>query len=327
MEYRSVRVVEGWNLPEKMERGTVYRLLPQDFDPAYYEARTDRNIGWITREEQELVRRSVVGVAGCGGMGGRLAEVLLRLGIGELRIADGEVFDVSNVNRQLAATQATIGQSKAQETARTLRAISTDTMLVVYPDGIQESTVEHFVCGCDVVCDEIEFWCVGSRILLHRVAREHGMPVFVCNTVGFGSHIFLFTKESVTMEECLGLPYEEAVDLEEKIANHRATEAEIAHVAESVTRGLFFEWPEYCAPDAAVNNKTFTSNRLMKEGKGAIIATNPPFACGFVADHILLYLLQRNGNRRAVVEIPPMPGYLYLDAAKMQAKVVCGPWW
>ena len=87
---------EGNVLPEKAAEDIVYRLLPKNVDDEYYRERTDRNIGWITREEQEMLRKKAVGIAGCGGMGGFLGQILVRLGIGELTICDTERFDISN---------------------------------------------------------------------------------------------------------------------------------------------------------------------------------------------------------------------------------------
>lgn len=305
----------------------AYRFLSRRTDPHYYSERTDRNIGWITREEQETVRRAVVGVAGCGGMGGQLAERFLRLGVGEIRIADNEAFDVSNINRQFAATMATVGMPKAFETAKMMRSITDDTTILVYPQGICEDAVFDFIQGCDVVCDEIEFWCIGSRILLHRAARECGVPVFVCNSLGFGSQLFLFTPQSMTMEECLGLAYDEAKTLQAKLQSRTASVAEIARVVKLSARTLCSEWPEYCSEESPTKNRTLTEERLLCEGRGAAIATNLPLACGLIANRALLYILRNSSVKRSVAEIPAMPGYFYLDAATMEAKVVKGRWW
>jgi molybdopterin/thiamine biosynthesis adenylyltransferase len=303
-------------------RSKMERFPPNNPDLAYYAERIDRNIGWITEEEQEMLRRSVIGIAGCGGMGGRLAEIFLRLGVGEIRIADGEVFDVSNINRQFAASRGSVGRNKALETAERLREITDDTTVVVYPGGITRESAPEFVEACDVICDEVEFWCVAARILLHATARSSRVPVFVANTIGFGSHIYLFTEQSCTMEKCLGIAYEEAAVLEQKIREGNASEREIARTMFAVTRGLFPEWLEYSADSSPIQNKTFTRDRLIREGRGAIIATNPPFATGFLADRVLLYLLKNSHIARDVVELPLAPGYLYLDAAKMLARVV-----
>lgn len=64
-----------------------------------------RNLGALTEEEYALLRSKTVFVAGCGGLGGYLIEMLLRIGVGEIRAADGDVFEASNLNRQLLSSR------------------------------------------------------------------------------------------------------------------------------------------------------------------------------------------------------------------------------
>jgi len=64
-----------------------------------------RNIGPITFEEQELIRTSRIAVLGVGGLGGPLAENLVRSGCQDLVICDFDVFDESNLNRQICTTE------------------------------------------------------------------------------------------------------------------------------------------------------------------------------------------------------------------------------
>jgi molybdopterin/thiamine biosynthesis adenylyltransferase len=327
----TIRVVDCYEVPAIVKRGTAYRLLPKNLEASYYRERTDRNIGWITPEEQALLQRTTIGIAGCGGMGAQVAEKFLRLGVGEIRIADNEAFEVSNINRQFGAARSSIGKSKAFETAKLLRAITDDSTIVVYPQGITTETSDDFAKGCDLVCDEIEFWCAGSRIALHQSARRSGVPIFVCNTIGFGSHVFLFTPTSTTIEKCLGVDYEEAAKVEKKILEGKAQRSEIAFLMEAVIRGLFPAWVEYNPIPSGRLGKSFLRNRLMVEQRGAIIATNPPLACGLLADRVLLHILRSPSNTqsevRQFVVMPEMPGYLYFDAATMVAKVVTGKWW
>ena len=63
--------------------------------------RYSRNLPALSRQEQELLHKKRVLVAGCGGLGGYITENLLRLGIGHITAVDGDSFDVSNLNRQL----------------------------------------------------------------------------------------------------------------------------------------------------------------------------------------------------------------------------------
>ena len=76
---------ECFELPENINPEDVYRLLPHNIDEKYYLGRTDRNLGWITEQEQTILRNSVVGIAGTGGMGGLLASILVRTGVGVVK--------------------------------------------------------------------------------------------------------------------------------------------------------------------------------------------------------------------------------------------------
>lgn len=318
----TLRCIECDELPDTPDPSVVYRLHPRDPDDTYYNERVDRNIGWITKDEQALLKRAVVGIAGNGGMGGLLAQALLRVGVGAIKIGDSETFDVSNINRQFGATRKTIGVSKAFATTRMLRNITDDTTLIVYPQGITETTVGDFVEDCNVICDEIEFWAIGSRILLHQEARRRGVSLFNCNTVGFGTHLFLFTPNGFTMESCLNCDYESAKEMQEKVQNKRATGEEVRFVMERVLRGLVPELAGYSAKGTSYNDLPAVLTRLFGEGKAPIIGTNPVMATGFLADHVLFCLLRDSGVKRELVRPPAAPGYLYFDAGKLLAKSV-----
>jgi len=79
-----------------------------------YEEMTTRNIGFVSRAEQERLRGACVLVPGVGGMGGAAFMALVRAGIGSFVIADIDAFETSNLNRQAFATLETIGQEKAR---------------------------------------------------------------------------------------------------------------------------------------------------------------------------------------------------------------------
>jgi len=319
---RSLTVVRDPVLPKELDAQAVYHLPPRDPSDTYYRMRTDRNLGWITPAEQQRLRGATIGIAGCGGMGGMLGSIFVRLGVGEIRISDCEVFDESNINRQFAATRRTVGQSKALTTAAAIREISDDTHLVVYPQGVCEETVDSFTKGCDIICDEIEFWAVGARILLHQQARRHGVTVFNCNTVGFSTRLFKFTPDSQTMEQRLDMDYEMAMKLQRVCQHGIATEEQRRRVMMSVISGLVPELPEYSPQDPEYQARKVVLARLMREGRASIIATNPPLASGFLADHILLHLLDNYGLvKRTYKQVPPVPSYLIFDAALLSASV------
>lgn len=67
-----------------------------------------RNIPALSEEECNLLRHKRVLVVGCGGLGGNLISILLRIGVGNLRIVDGDVFEATNLNRQLFSSISTL---------------------------------------------------------------------------------------------------------------------------------------------------------------------------------------------------------------------------
>ena len=76
------------------------------------EARYERNIPALTAAECLALRTKRVLVVGCGGLGGHIIDQLARIGVGFLRVVDGDVFEESNLNRQLFSDVTVLGQPK-----------------------------------------------------------------------------------------------------------------------------------------------------------------------------------------------------------------------
>lgn len=300
----------------------MYSLAARNRGDAYYNARTDRNIGWITRGEQELLRGSCVAIAGAGGMGGLIAQMMVRLGIGEIRIADPESFELSNMNRQAACKRETIGCSKAIQTEKLLRTITDDYALTVYPEGIMSDTVESFVRDADVIIDEIEFWNIGSCIRMHQAARRLRVPVFNCLTVGFATYLHVFTPHSVPVEKMLRMSLQEAEALERSVLDGTITSSERERLAAAILDCFIPSFPCYYAGSEGDERNAYVKERLCKEGVASIIATNPPVAAGILANQVLLYLLVARGVVRSVLPMPVSPGYAFFDSARFETKMI-----
>ena len=88
--------------------------------------RYKRNIPALSEEECSLLRTRRVFIAGCGGLGGHLAELMARIGIGAICAVDGDVFEQTNLNRQLLSTPDLIGCEKACAAAQRITAVNPD---------------------------------------------------------------------------------------------------------------------------------------------------------------------------------------------------------
>jgi molybdopterin-synthase adenylyltransferase len=139
-----------------------------------YATFTTRNIGFVTEAEQQRLREAAVFVCGVGGMGGAAFMALVRAGIGRFVIADIDVFEISNLNRQVFANAATIGTAKAESAAAAARAINPQIAIEVlgaeWIDRLPEIAARHpvIVNGMDDV---------PAGIHLYRTAREAGATV------------------------------------------------------------------------------------------------------------------------------------------------------
>jgi len=301
----------------------TFVLSPVDRGDEYYHMRVNRNIGWITAQEQELLRGSVVAIAGTGGMGGLVAEAMVRLGVGEIRIADPESFDLSNMNRQIAARKETIGHSKALATAQMLRDITDDYKLVVYPQGILPETVEAFVQGADVIVDEIEFWNIGSCIELHQAARIHHVPILNCLTAGFATYLHLFTPESMPVESMLGISKDEAHALEQRVLDGSISALNRKRLMQIAMDCFLPNLPQYYAGVMGKARNAFILERLEREAVASIVATNPLTAAGIIANQTLLHLLrEQNVSVRNIAPLPVSPGYMLFDSAYCTATTI-----
>jgi molybdopterin/thiamine biosynthesis adenylyltransferase len=304
-----------------LSKKDIYILEPS-FNDSFYKERTNRNIGWITFDEQELLKNSTVGIAGCGGMGGLLAATLARLGIGKIKIADNENFDITNLNRQYSSKINTIGKSKALATAKDMRDITDDIGIEIYPMGITRESVESFFDECDLICDEIEFWCIGSRTLLHQKSRNKNISILSCNTVGHQANLFFFDSSSRKIEEYSGFGLQEAYELENKLHRGEINKNDSRRLLSSLIHTLVPEQPNYGSID---ENQTIRENvlrRLEKESTASIVATNPPMACGFMANYVLFELLKKSEVQRDVIMPPSFPGYISIDLGSMKFRRV-----
>jgi len=96
-----------------------------------YEEFSTRNIGFVTAEEQAKLRSAHVFIPVVGGMGAACFLSLLRAGVGNFTIADIDVFEVSNLNRQVFAFTDTVGKSKAQSAAEAAARINPQAVVKV----------------------------------------------------------------------------------------------------------------------------------------------------------------------------------------------------
>lgn len=161
-----------------------------------------RNIGFLTESEQERLRNATVGITGVGGVGGLLAERMIRLGVGHLKITDPGDFELSNMNRQLFSSMASVGRNKAEVVSAHLKEINPEAGIEFDRQGIRtQEDADAFVAGCDVLADLMDFGLFREAIYLQRAARREGIYYLFAGTIGFGGLVVVFDPKGMTLEE------------------------------------------------------------------------------------------------------------------------------
>ncbi|EXJ22969.1 HesA/MoeB/ThiF protein [Alkalibacterium sp. AK22] len=165
-----------------------------------------RNLGIMSEAEVQQLHDSTVAIAGCGCIGGFSAELLARMGVGRLILADPDVFDVSNINRQCAATHLSVGLKKAEALKSHLLAINPELKIDCYLDGVTAENANAFLEGADYVIDAIDYFAFPESVALHRAARPKNLFITTAVALGFGTSVMTFSPTGMKLEEYVGIP-------------------------------------------------------------------------------------------------------------------------
>ncbi len=177
-----------------------------------YEMNFCRNIGIFTAEEQVTIKNTSIAIAGTGGVGGLLAERMVRLGIGKLKLSDSGSFEQSNLNRQFGSSQHTIGSHKAEVVCQYIQDINSEAVITYDNRGIHsQEEADQLVDGCHLIIDEMDYGAWKESIYLQRAARKEGVHYIFAGAMGFGALVTNFSPHGITLEEYNG--FEQDMDL------------------------------------------------------------------------------------------------------------------
>jgi molybdopterin/thiamine biosynthesis adenylyltransferase/nitroreductase len=179
-QFSEIKPVPSLSLVEEGQRWIYYpwrrsivRLLgPRSFGML----RLDRNRNKLTRAEQARQRRLRIGVVGLSS-GHSIAHVLAMEGLaGELRLADFDSIELSNLNR-VPASVLDLGVNKAVVAARRIGEIDPYLRVVTEPEGINAGNLDRFLDGLDLVIEECD--SIDVKFLVREAARERRIPVLM----------------------------------------------------------------------------------------------------------------------------------------------------
>lgn len=169
-----------------------------------YDDAFSRNLGWVTDAEQQVLRGARVAIGGLGGVGGVHLLTLTRMGIGRFSIADFDVFDIVNFNRQVGATVDTLHRPKIDVLAEMAREINPEMELRLFPEGVQVDNLEAFLDDVDVYVDGLDFFAFSARKMTFSACERLGIPVVTAAPLGLGTALLVFGPGGMPYEEYFG---------------------------------------------------------------------------------------------------------------------------
>ncbi|SCY55456.1 ThiF family protein [Nitrosospira sp. Nl5] len=166
-----------------------------------YDEAFSRNIGWLTRPEQEKLRHKRVAIAGLGGVGGVHLLTLCRLGIGKFHLADFDTFDLANFNRQAGATTSTLGLGKLEVMIRQALDINPELELKGFANGVTADNLDDFLEGVDIYVDGLDFFAFQARQQVFDACSTKRIPAVTAAPLGMGTAVLNFMPGSMSFND------------------------------------------------------------------------------------------------------------------------------
>jgi len=164
--------------------------------------RYHRSFGVISPSEQVKLLQSKVAIIGAGGLGGTVVELLTRIGIGKLIIADKDIIGDSNLNRQILSKETNLGQSKTEAAVKRVKEINSSIEITGHSVFIDSDNVKKIIKGADVVVDALDNLPV--RFMLQKACRELNIPLVHGAIAGFNGQLTTIFPEDKGLELIYG---------------------------------------------------------------------------------------------------------------------------
>jgi len=188
--YQALLLADELKIANELNLGTKtvqIEALRHNIIPERY----SRNQRSLSNEDQIKLLQAHVGIVGQGGLGGTVTEILARIGIGRLTLVDGDVFEESNLNRQLLSSTGNLGMQKVEAARERVAAINPAIEVSVVSKFLTDDNAEKILKGCTVAVDCLD--SIPSRFSLEKGCRSLDIPLVyaaIGGTAGQATVIF-----------------------------------------------------------------------------------------------------------------------------------------
>lgn len=166
-----------------------------------YEQAFSRTVGLVTKAELQVLRSKKVAIAGMGGVGGVHLLTLTRLGIGAFHIADFDVFEIHNFNRQAGAFMQNIGLAKVDVMATMAHSINPELKITKFAAGVTKDNLKEFFAGVDLYVDGLDFFAFAARKMVFEYCFQERIPVVTAGPIAMGAALLVFLPGKMSPNE------------------------------------------------------------------------------------------------------------------------------
>lgn len=144
-------------------------------------------------ENQEKLLQSTVLVVGCGGLGSAALPYLAAAGVGKLMIADHDIIDETNLQRQISYAERDLGCLKAEKMAQFLRERNSDCIIETHTHYLQADDLHQLLMQADVVLDCSDNFA--TRQAVNAACVAHKKPLVSGAAVRFDGQLVVFRPD------------------------------------------------------------------------------------------------------------------------------------
>jgi molybdopterin/thiamine biosynthesis adenylyltransferase len=190
--YRSLSSAVVQQLAREFDQ-SLRRVEQSALEMAIIPERYIRNVASLSPEDQHRLLDCSVCVVGVGGLGGSVAEMLARIGVGRLRLVDGDRFEESNLNRQRFADTASLDKPKAQIAREAIAAINPAVEVTALTEYLTTDNGPAIIGDADIAIDCLD--SLPARLSLQTVCRNKQIPMVSAAVAGMSGQITVFYPE------------------------------------------------------------------------------------------------------------------------------------
>ncbi len=176
-----------------------------------------KNIGTITKEEQQMLHNKKVLVIGAGGLGGFVIEGIARMGIKTIGICDFDVFDETNLNRQLLSLQSTLNKKKQLVAKERIKDIDNTIEVITYEEAFPNDKIICDIEMYDLVIDCLDN--IKSRIQLEKTCLLYNKICIYGAVGGFYGTVGVISKQNKIIEKITKNGTDESNSAEKQLGN------------------------------------------------------------------------------------------------------------